>query len=128
MYQGIRQSDGAAKLNAFIWSGLDDEPGSYQIEIKQRYRWDFRRNYAFRSNLIKNRAQTLLLTNERAQTERRNTIKGRHQASGISADTLVRVLVQEASDPFPVVYLYIHLLRLSWNSLKTGPRWSKWIS
>lgn len=37
MCQVIRQSDSAAKLHAFIRSGLDDEPGSYQIEFKQRY-------------------------------------------------------------------------------------------
>lgn len=37
MCQGVRQSDSAAKLHAFIRSGLDAEPGSYQIEFKQRY-------------------------------------------------------------------------------------------
>lgn len=37
MCLGIRQSDSAAKLRAFIRSGLDDEPGSYQIEFKPRY-------------------------------------------------------------------------------------------
>lgn len=38
MCQGIRQSDSIAKLHAFIRSGLHDEPGSYQIEFKPRYR------------------------------------------------------------------------------------------
>lgn len=35
MCQGIGQSDSAAKLREFIRSGLDTEPGSYQIEFKQ---------------------------------------------------------------------------------------------